>query len=532
MLEMNINKEMERIKQNVIATSKNNNLFEANDVVAVATSGGADSMALLMFLNENKAELGFLDVLAIHVNHGIRGASADRDEQFVVDFCRNNNIARIVYNAKKLGVEIPEHASEEWARNLRYGYFKDASKFYDKLAVAHTVSDQIETVLFRIARGTGMKGLSGIQIKRQNIVRPFLNLTREDTELICEYYGIKYMTDETNLEDTYSRNRIRRYVVPVLRQVNPSGFEKSVQKMCDIANSADGFIRSIAIKILEKAQDKDKRHKFDINVVYTEFKNFLHGEKIGEGNNKILIHYISEELLNRCSTLYGEKLRNHKVLTELTANITHTFRLLERAEEHNEKKNTEILTAILEYTSNVFISISNKYILMYSKNDSLGPKVEIGTTNNIYGYNVEVTKVSLFDFLTKDCYLGITEWMAKMILASDEQDEQDEQLTKLFKVLPLESKRKLAHCAGESAFENSDLSFRYAVSGDEFRPAMRGRYSVVSLLKKQGIALMDTQHVPIIVNKDNKIEWVYGVGFTDGFTPTIKDKSVYVLKSK
>ena len=192
-----------------------NLLLDGIITVYVATSGGADCMALLAFLRDHMN----LNVVAVHVNHGIRGASADRDQAFVVNYCKNHNIQCIVFNAREDNIEIPEKASEEWARNLRYNYFNTLDMSNAVIATAHTATDQVDTVVFRLARGCGINGLAGIPAKRDNIIRPFLCLTRKETEQLVSYYNTYHVTDESNLTDENARKKIRHHVVPVIKEI-------------------------------------------------------------------------------------------------------------------------------------------------------------------------------------------------------------------------------------------------------------------------------------------------------------------------
>lgn len=135
-------------------------------------------MALLLFLLRRRKDLA-IEVLATHVNHGIRGASARADANFVTAFCRRNGVELFLYDAEKEGVPIPPQPSEEWARELRYTWFDQlAAREEALIATAHTCSDQAETLLFRMARGTGLHGLAGIPPCRGIYRRPCLCLTR------------------------------------------------------------------------------------------------------------------------------------------------------------------------------------------------------------------------------------------------------------------------------------------------------------------------------------------------------------------
>lgn len=230
------------MEKKILQFIKQNDLVPASaKTIYVATSGGADSMALLAFMKKHMTQ----DIVAVHVNHGIRGIAANGDELFVRLYCAEQGIPLIIHNARDAGIVIPDNASEEWARNLRYDFFETLATDDSLIATAHTLSDQAETVLFRLARGCGMKGLSGIPVRRDNFIRPFLCISRKDTEALSKQYGINFITDETNLSDDYSRNKIRHHALPVLREINPQ-VEQNVNRLCRRMSDANDFITSCA----------------------------------------------------------------------------------------------------------------------------------------------------------------------------------------------------------------------------------------------------------------------------------------------
>lgn len=243
---------IDKTEQTLLAYCKQQGLFKSGDRVIVACSGGADSMALLLFLLRCRRALS-VEVLATHVNHGIRGAAADRDEKFVARFCEDRAVELFVYNARRAGVDIPENPSEDWARNLRYSWFDDlAAREEAHIATAHTMSDQVETVLLRMARGTGLHGLGGIQPHRGVYVRPMLCLTRAETEAYCAALGQSYVQDETNARDTYARNRVRHDAVPALLSVNPAA-ERCIGRLCRQMQQLDLWLYAEAAALLQAA---------------------------------------------------------------------------------------------------------------------------------------------------------------------------------------------------------------------------------------------------------------------------------------
>ncbi len=232
------------ITQNVCMAIKKYNMFNENDIALVGFSGGADSTALLLTLFELQNTLN-IKVKAIHINHQLRGDESDMDERFCEELCREHSIPftciHIDVNtfAQKNGKSI-----EESARILRYNSFEKVAseeKFPCKICTAHNLNDNAETIIFNMARGTGLKGLCGIPFKRDNIVRPLLTSTREDVENYLNRKGQAFVTDSTNLSDDYTRNKIRHNVVPVLTEIN-SGFLNCIRNMTDILYDDEEFL--------------------------------------------------------------------------------------------------------------------------------------------------------------------------------------------------------------------------------------------------------------------------------------------------
>ena len=223
--------------------------------VAVGVSGGADSMALLHVLLELKDEYK-LNVIACHVNHGIRGETADRDEMFVIKECEKLGVEVHVLSADvPAGAERNHLGLEEYGRRLRYEFFNSVADDVI-IATAHTLSDRCETLIFNITRGTSVKGLCSIPALRDNIVRPLIDCTRDEIEKYCADNSIEYITDETNFEDIYSRNRIRLNVIPELKKLNPS-LEKSFFRLFCNAEEENDFISEFSKQITDKAKKED-----------------------------------------------------------------------------------------------------------------------------------------------------------------------------------------------------------------------------------------------------------------------------------
>lgn len=236
----------------VVKTVSRYRMITSDDTVGVGISGGADSVALLHILAENKFQLGIKNIKAVHIHHGIRGCEADRDLEFSKNFCEKMGVEFISFN-----VNVPEEAEktgeslEECARRLRYECFEKVD--CDKFATAHNLNDNAETVILNLARGTSLSGLCGIPYTRGKYIRPLIDCTREEIEKYLGENNLSYVTDSTNLSDEYTRNKIRHNILPLLFEINPS-FDKAFLKCIDSLKSSDEYIVTSANDVLEKAR--------------------------------------------------------------------------------------------------------------------------------------------------------------------------------------------------------------------------------------------------------------------------------------
>lgn len=240
-------------------------MIAAGQTVIAGFSGGADSMALLLFLCKNK-DFYNIDVAAVHVNHLLRGEEAYRDEKFAKEQCEKLGVSLTVHR-----VDINKEAqrtgegTEECARRIRYEIFDSEAKKYEnsKIATAHTASDNAETVIFNMIRGSGLKGLCGIPPVRDNIIRPLIACTREDIEEYLSENGFSYITDSTNLEPVYSRNKIRKLVIPELKNINPAAIEV-IARMSNALRADEDYLEKETKRALADSGFDGKSIKINI----------------------------------------------------------------------------------------------------------------------------------------------------------------------------------------------------------------------------------------------------------------------------
>ncbi len=205
----------------VFKTIEENNMLSAGNVVGVACSGGSDSMALLHFLNTNREKLD-IDVIAIYIDHGTRENDAS-DGYFVSNYCKLNHIKFYKFSVEsKLLARQKGYTIEQACREARYGVFQSLKErgLVDKIAIAHHQSDQAETVLLHILRGSGLNGASGMEYVRNNFyIRPFLDVSKQEILSYIYENELSYVEDEQNAENIFSRNILRNKIFPELRKV-------------------------------------------------------------------------------------------------------------------------------------------------------------------------------------------------------------------------------------------------------------------------------------------------------------------------
>ena len=258
------------MKQKVIDTINKYNLIQKGDSIVIGLSGGADSVCLSLILSEIKDEFD-LKLKAVHINHKLRGDESERDMKFCKDFCEKAGIEFKSFEIDvKTQAQKEKQGIEEYARRVRYECFEREADG-GKIATAHNLDDVAETLIFNIARGSSVSGLSSIPVKRDSIIRPLLSVSREEIEQFLKEKNQEFVIDSTNLTDEYTRNKIRHNVLPVLKEINPE-FLQSVERLTKIAKMQSEFISSLAEKLPDNAEVLKKEHD---TVTYEYVSKFL-----------------------------------------------------------------------------------------------------------------------------------------------------------------------------------------------------------------------------------------------------------------
>lgn len=235
---------------------KTNHMIEKGDSVIVGVSGGADSLCLLYLLLEYQKEISF-SLHVVHVHHGIRGEEADRDQAFVEQICREEKLPYTVRHYKVRELAKKWSLSEEEAgRKVRYECFRQYKEevLANKIAVAHTMSDQAETILHHMFRGSGLKGMTGIQPVREDIIRPLLCCNRKEIEQYLMARRKTYCNDSTNQETNYTRNKIRLQILPQIEREINAGAQKHIVNMGEQLSEIEAYLEKVTEEKAEKLE--------------------------------------------------------------------------------------------------------------------------------------------------------------------------------------------------------------------------------------------------------------------------------------
>ena len=250
---------MEKLESKVKNAIDKYGLINKNERVLVGLSGGADSVALLHVLLKIAPEMGF-ELCAAHLNHGIRGAEAYHDQRFVEELCKGLGVPLVCEELDIPGIARLEGKTlEQAAREKRYEFFHRAAKELgaDKIAVAHHMDDQAESIMLHLIRGSGLKGLMGMEPAYGNIIRPLLWARRREIEEYAADNGLKYCTDSTNLERDASRNRIRLDLIPYIQDnLNPC-FVEGLCSMGELLRQDEEYLDGLARDALREARTQE-----------------------------------------------------------------------------------------------------------------------------------------------------------------------------------------------------------------------------------------------------------------------------------
>ena len=292
-----------------------NKLIESGDRIVVGVSGGPDSICLLDILRKLKNKLHF-EIYVAHVNHMLR-ANADLDEKYVENYCKMHNIPTFIKRAniekiskdKKIG-------TEEAGRNVRYEFFKEIMDNVgaNKVATAHNANDRAETVILNVIRGCGISGLTGIELKNKNIIRPLIETTRKDIEEYCNNNCLNPRIDESNMELIYQRNKVRNVMIPYIEKEFNENFVETINRLSYIAKEEREYIEVVVEEKYKEIVLKEEDKAIELSLKgFNKLEKVIKKEMIRYTINRVLgnlqgignIHI--EDIIKLCEKEIGNK---------------------------------------------------------------------------------------------------------------------------------------------------------------------------------------------------------------------------------
>ena len=453
-------------------------LITSGDKILVGVSGGADSIALLHILNRFSLKKKFNLVVA-HINHMARGGDSFEDAKFVKDtaeylglpfFLQEVDVGKERIRLKK--------SFQETARSIRYKFFEEILKIVggNKIAVAHSADDQVETILMNFVRGSGLKGLAGIPRVRGNIIRPFLGFYRKELEEYLEKNKISFRDDLSNNNKKYLRNRVRHELIPYLKLYNPN-IKKSLEKMSLIVSQDDALLDQLTRDIFN--QKIQKQRSFEKKISWN-IQDFL--------SNPIALRQrlIRETFFHITGSILG-----------VTANhIRKIVRLFEFPKVGKTLHMPRNIKVTCSYDSVVFEQDNKKSPKkVFNDNNSLSIPIHIPGFTELTQGEIRVQTQILKD------KINISSLNPKM------QAFLDLDQTGLF------------------------IKARYFRPGDRFRPlGMVGNKKLKSLFIDSKIPKKIRHRIPILTNAKDDIIWVYGQRIAHFCRVTDKTKKILFVQ--
>ena len=306
---------MWKTEQKVRKFVEENNLIESGDMLVAGISGGADSVCLYYILLELQKYLNFRFV-AVHINHNLRGEEANDDQKFVERLCCKTQSPVYVISKDVKGIARQKKISlEEAGRIARYEAFSSVADEVgaNKIVLAHHQDDLAETMIHHLVRGTGISGLCSIKPASSNRIRPLLCLTRKEIEEYLNKRGCVWQTDSTNLEDEYTRNKIRHHVISYLcEEVNPqavSHMAETARELQEVESLLADFVGKISEKMVERSENYTIfREELKMESAYMQRRIFLEEMKRLSGARKDFSRVHGEEVAALWGRQVGKKI--------------------------------------------------------------------------------------------------------------------------------------------------------------------------------------------------------------------------------
>lgn len=472
---------MDKLIKKVIKTIKNYEMIEEGDKIILAVSGGPDSICLLDILNQIKVQLN-ISLIVAHVHHSIRGKEANIEARFV-----RLKSCHLKLPFEQLTVSVPEIAREknlsieQAGRIVRYQFFQKLLRKFQaqKIALGHHADDQVETMLMRIIRGCGLRGLRGIPPKRGCFIRPLIECTRAEIEAYCKRRNISYCLDSSNKEPKYLRNKIRQQLIPLLKKEYNPALSKNLLQLQTIINDEFDFWEEITDNYYVKTLKKKTNNNIILDI--SKLREFPTG--------------IQRLIIRRT-------LRHLKMfLEDIQFNHIEAIRLLsldERGEKNLElpgriKVTKSYQDLIFGVTDNMLIGERKKILPLFEQ------ELALDQENEITNLNIKI-------------------------------------IIKLYECKNIDFEKKVYKVNKNETYLDYDLlhfplKIRNRRPGDRFQPLNSNFFKKVkSYFIDQKIARHKRDQIGLVVDNSNRIVWIAGFHTDNRFKVTNKTKRVLYLK--
>ncbi|MCL0041770.1 tRNA lysidine(34) synthetase TilS [Peptococcaceae bacterium] len=457
------------IEEKVLNFINSSKMIKSGQKVLVAVSGGVDSVTLLHMLNKWKKILN-IALCAAHLDHMFRGEESKKDAEFVQKICDEWRIPCIVER-----INVPEYMKDKKisaqiaAREVRYNFLERAAGEVnaDLIALAHHADDQAETVLLNLIRGSGIRGLSGMDfIRDERYIRPLIQLRRKEIETYCSKYGLLYREDASNKKTIYLRNRIRLNLMPILEEYNPKIVDVFL-RLADISRAEDSYI------LMEAKKAFDLLAEFKSSAVILDRKKF---------------NDLHTAIKRRVANLAWEKVSGMQGLS-----FEHIENIIKHAKSSAPK--------IVELPCKVVCNIAYERM-----------KFSVGTE--------DLLKAPVFH---KIAVPGTTIVDDKMTITSSLHYRENFNVA--LASLPKNEAVLDYHITG------AELFVRTRKPGDVFKPlGVGGKVKLKKFFIDQKVPRSERDKIPIICNKKGDIVWVCGFRIGEDFKITHSTKRILHLK--
>ena len=380
-----VNKFLETIYKHKMLDDKKKN------VVVLGVSGGADSVCLLnLFL---RAKKNFdLKIIVAHLNHNLRGVESDRDENFVTNICTHEyKQEKIILEKKKIDVKKFAHEKkinlEEAGRVCRYEFFFDLIKKYngDKIATAHNKNDNVETILMKLIRGCGSDGFAGINPNQDKIIRPLIEISRCEIENYCQNNKLDFVTDSSNLNCEYTRNKIRNKIMPILKEINPN-FLNTITESSKIISQENNYLAEKAKYIIKSCGCNEESLFLDINKIKS-LPDVLKNKVIYMVLKRISEISICQKKVNTVLSLITKN-RGKQIFLGKNIIAKKEFDKIVFYNLNKKRNNESVFEYKIKPEEIIFIKQIEKYILVSKKNNL--------DTGNIFANMIILCKKSFY----------------------------------------------------------------------------------------------------------------------------------------